>query len=658
MEQRRINLVKSFSMISLVAVIVAAILLGWMYRSLAVDELSQQGETSNVTLATTMTNAIWSQVREVIDTVIEKKELSDEDKVYSINVLDQSVKEIIEATNIIKVNIYDVSGKLIYSTNHAQIGDVNKHDTFSNVVIAKESVYSGMNSQDEKESAPGSSSQTVLYTYLPVKSYDSGELEGVLQIHSNVTGTYARIKQSQFNFIIGLIIILTLVYVSLFTVVRHADVVIKKQTNERDGYLHEIESINTDLDGYSKELALARDQALDASKAKSIFLANMSHELRTPLNAIIGYSEMMADEMSMEGRESDASDLSKIKSAGAHLLSVINDILDLSKIEAGHMELHLEELNVKAAIDNIIETIMPMVEKGENQIEVNIADDIAGMFTDLTRMRQVLLNLLSNACKFTSDGKISLDVQRQPDDPELIVFTVTDTGVGMDAEHLDHIFDAFKQVDSSSTKEFGGTGLGLTISKRFCEMLGGSIHAHSEPGQGSSFKVILPERSSRSTGREEKPSSKIVSAEDVRITNEPLDERRNRVSKVLVVDDDIAVSDLVDRTLSAEGFEINIVNTGRDAISEARTWQPDVILLDVMMPEVDGWVVLQDIKDDSELRTIPVIMMTVVDNYAMADSLGADGFVVKPINRNKLKEAITLCLRSSQSENLEQNVMA
>ena len=295
MEQRRVNLVKSFSMISLVAVIVAAILLGWMYRSLAVDELSKQGETSNVTLATTMANAIWSQVREVIDTVTEKNELSDEDKVYSINVLDQSVKEIIEATNIIKVNIYDVSGKLIYSTNHAQIGDINKHDTFSSVVIEKESVYSGMSSQDEKESAPDNSSQTVLYTYLPVKSYDTGELEGVLQIHSDVTGTYARIKQSQFNFIIGLIIILALVYVSLFTVVRHADIVIKKQTNERDGYLNEIESINTDLDDYSKELALARDQALDASKAKSIFLANMSHELRTPLNAIIGYSEMMAD---------------------------------------------------------------------------------------------------------------------------------------------------------------------------------------------------------------------------------------------------------------------------------------------------------------------------------------------------------------------------
>ena len=648
MEQRQTNLVKSFSLISLLAVVVAAILLGWMYRSLAVDELKQQGEINNVILATTMANAIWPQVREVIDTVAEKNKLSDEDKVYSINVLDQSVKEIIQETNILKVNIFDVNGKTIYSTVHDQIGNKNENNVFSSKVIVSGDVLSGMSYLDDEMNRNDSHGLNVLYSYLPVKSFESNDIEGVLEIYSDVTSTYGRIQQSQFNFIVGLIVILALVYISLFTVVRRADTVIKKQSSERDGYLHEIESINTDLDDYSKELAQARDQALDASKAKSVFLANMSHELRTPLNAIIGYSEMMADEMAMEGRESDASDLTKIKFAGAHLLSVINDILDLSKIEAGHMELHLEELDVKAAIKNIIETATPLAEKENNNISVNIADDITSMFTDLTRVRQVLLNLLSNACKFTSNGEISLDVRRQEDDLDLIVFTVTDTGVGMDAEHLENIFEAFKQVDSSTTKEVGGTGLGLTITKRFCEMLGGSIQVRSEPGAGSSFKVVLPERSSRSTGREEKPVDKLVSAEDVRITNVASSERRSSVSKVLVIDDDIAVSNLVDRTLSVDGFDTNIINIARDAIDEVRVWQPDVILLDVMMPEVDGWTVLRALKDDSELAVIPVIMMTVVDNYAMADSLGADGFVVKPINRKKLKEAITLCLRSSQ----------
>lgn len=651
MEQRQINLIKRFSLSSLVAVIVAAILLGWLYRSLAVDELRHQGEISNLTLATTMANAIWPQVREVIDIVADKKRISDADKIYSINVLDQSVKELIDNTNVIKVKIFDVSGKVVYSTNHDLIGQKNRENDFTGNVIKNGSVLSGIDYES------GIDNTTVLYSYLPVRSLDSGNIEGVLKIYSDVEGIYQRIQQGQFNFIVGLIVILTLVYISLFTVVRNADVVIRKQTDERDGYLHEIEAINSDLDEYSKELATARDRALDASKAKSVFLANMGHELRTPLNAIIGYSEMMAEEMAIEGRDSDVSDLAKIKQAGTHLLSIINDILDLSKIEAGHMELHLAELDVRGAINNIIKTVTPLAEKGNNKITVNIAENINSMFTDLTRMRQVFLNILSNACKFTRDGEIKLDIERKADDPDLIVFTIADNGVGLDADHINYIFDAFKQVDSSSTKEFGGTGLGLTISKRFCEMLGGSIHARSAIEKGAVFTVILPERSSHSTGKEEKPAEHLVSAEDVRLTYSKKNERRSKVSKVLVIDDDVSVSDLVDRTLSTEGFEINVINNASEAVAEAKAWQPDVILLDVMMPGVDGWVVLKEIKEDSELATIPVIMMTVVDNYEIANSLGADGFVVKPINRRKLKRAITSCLRSMHEENLEENVM-
>lgn len=652
MEQRQLNLVKNFSQASLVAVVFAAILLGWMYRSLAVDELRQQGETSNLTLATTMANAIWPQVREVIDIVAGKKEISTEDKTYSINVLDQSVKELIEQTNVVKVNIFDTSGKVVYSTSHEQIGQNNKDMEFAHEVVTKGSVLSGMDYE------PGSQDATILYSYLPVKSLDTNDVEGVLKIHSNVSDNYLRIQQGQYNFIIGLVVILTLVYVSLFTVVRNAEIVIRKQGEEREGYLHEIESINTNLDEYSRELASARDQALDASKAKSAFLANMSHELRTPLNAIIGYSEMMAEEMKTEGRKSDASDLTKINQAGNHLLSVINDILDLSKIEAGHMELHLAELDLNATIENIIETITPLAEKGNNRISVNIADDITSMYTDLSRLRQVLLNLLGNACKFTQDGLIELVIRRKADDPDMLVFTVTDSGVGMDTEHLEHIFEAFKQADSSSTREFGGTGLGLTISRRFCEMLGGSIQARNGIDQGAVFSVILPERSSHSTGKEEKPSGKTISPEDVRLTSTEDQERRDRVSKVLVIDDDVAVSELIDRTLSAEGFEINVINNAGEAINESKTWQPDVILLDVMMPQVDGWTVLKELKQDSELATVPVIMMTVVDNYEMASTLGADGFVIKPINRTKLKKAVTQCLRSSEAEHQQENVMA
>lgn len=659
MEQRQFNLFKSFSLISLIAVVIAAILLGWLYRSQAVDELKQQGEMYNVTLAKAMSNAVWSQVSEVIDYLPVEKKLSEEDITYSVNVLDQSVKELIDETNIVKVKIFDTKGRVIYSTNHEQIGNTNNNTYFYEDVVAKGDIYSGLDYENGTAATEdGTNGVAVLSSYLPIRNSDTEKIEGVLKIYSDVTATYKRIQYGQFNFIYGVIIILSMVYFALFFVVRHADMVIKKQNDEREQHLHEIESVNQELDEHSKELAMARDQALDASKAKSTFLANMSHELRTPLNAIIGYSEMMAEEMQREGRDSDASDLSKIKSAGTHLLSVINDILDLSKIEAGRMDLHLEEVDVRDVIHDVVETVTPLADKEQNRVSINIADDITGMLTDLTRMRQVLLNLLDNSCKFTKNGVITLDVQRQADDPEMIVFTITDTGVGMDDEHLENIFEAFKQADSSTTKEFGGTGLGLTISKRFCEMLGGSIHARSQPDIGSTFKIILPERSSRSTGKEARPTSKIVSSENVRIRNTEDDERRKKVSKVLVIDDDIAVSDLVDRTLTAEGFDVNIINNARDAIYAAQIWEPDVILLDVMMPEIDGWAILKNIKSDDELSAIPVIMMTVVDNYAMADSLGADGFVVKPINRKKLKKAITLCLRSNLTENTERDVMA
>jgi hypothetical protein len=241
------------------------------------------------------------------------------------------------------------------------------------------------------------------------------------------------------------------------------------------------------------ELLQARRDAEAANSAKSQFLANMSHELRTPLNAIIGYSEMLQEEVADLGQTALVPDLGKIHTAGRHLLALINDVLDLSKIEAGKMELLLEDFDVQAMVDEVATTVRPLIDKNSNRLEVHCPPEVGGMRGDLTKVRQMLLNLLSNASKFTSDGRIDLEVARERDHgEEEVVFRVRDTGIGMTPEQQQRVFEAFSQAEASTSRKFGGTGLGLAISKRFCEMMGGGIELESEPGKGSTFTIRLP----------------------------------------------------------------------------------------------------------------------------------------------------------------------
>ncbi len=247
------------------------------------------------------------------------------------------------------------------------------------------------------------------------------------------------------------------------------------------------------------ELRRARDQAMEANLAKSSFLANMSHELRTPLNAVIGYSEMIVEEIDhiRQSNEPGAEvasqfipDLERIELAGQHLLSLINDTLDLSKIEAGKITTHIERFAVEELLQDIMTTVRPLARKRDNTLELDLDDDIGEMCTDATKVRQILFNLLSNACKFTRQGNIRLAASLGEENDQ-IVFAVEDTGIGMSREHIDTIFDAFSQADASTTREFGGTGLGLTIASHFCDLLGGDIEVTSTLGEGSRFTVRL-----------------------------------------------------------------------------------------------------------------------------------------------------------------------
>ncbi|HCS27857.1 MAG TPA: hypothetical protein DIW43_10405 [Spongiibacteraceae bacterium] len=373
------------------------------------------------------------------------------------------------------------------------------------------------------------------------------------------------------------------------------------------------------------EVKAASARADAASQAKSSFLANMSHELRTPMNAIIGYSEMMIEEAGDDDTVTVAEfvpDLEKVLSAGQHLLALINDVLDISKIESGKMTVYNEDTDLNRLMDEIIVTVQPMVDKNRNKLVYNnnLADQRTS--TDVTRFRQISLNLLSNAAKFTRDGAISVTLSDVvADGKNLIEVSVRDTGIGMSAEQIEQVFEAFIQADLSTTKEYGGTGLGLTISKKFAQLLGGDITVESEVGKGSCFTFRLPRNAPVSVRRANRALAGLERAHNAR---------------VLVVDDNEAAQEISLRLLRQAGFEVMIASSGTEAIATATEKQPDVIILDVMMPEMDGWQVLESLRDAQSTRDIPVIIQSMVNEREMGDMMNVDAYMVKPVDKEQL----------------------
>ena len=409
-------------------------------------------------------------------------------------------------------------------------------------------------------------------------------------------------------------------------------------------------------------LEIARLEAVHASVVKSEFLANMSHELRTPLNAIIGYSQLLQEDAEDNGDESALADLRKIENAGKHLLELINNILDLSKVEAGRMDIHVEALDVAALIEDVRQLVAPLAARNNNKLAVDCPDSIGAIRSDVTKLKQSLLNLLSNASKFTQQGTVSLIVRREP--AGTISFAVTDTGIGMTEQQLGKLFQAFTQADSSTTRRFGGTGLGLVITRNFARLLGGDVTVTSRPGEGSTFTLVLPvDQTAPAPPAPALPALAVTNNDAGGGQHLPEDATAGPDltvgpdltagpgydgdgASILVIDDDPAARQIIGTYLAREGHRVLYATSGAEGLAKARAARPDVITLDIMMPEVDGWSVLTSLKNDPELRDIPVVMVSIADDKGLGSSLGAAASLSKPVDQKDLIATIKAQLRT------------
>ena len=398
--------------------------------------------------------------------------------------------------------------------------------------------------------------------------------------------------------------------------------------HHREHLEKEVAQRTAELVQANTDLQMAKDRAEASSRAKSSFLANMSHELRTPLNAILLYSEVIRNEAEDSGTRDVLADITQVETAGRHLLSLINDILDLAKIESGKMTLVSEPFAVREVLEGVLGTVANLAAQRGNTLTMACAPELTEMVGDATKVRQVLLNLLSNACKFTKDGKIHVEAglaeALSPGSPWVSI-SVTDTGIGISQEQVERIFNEFIQGDDSTTRRFGGTGLGLTLSRKFCQVMGGEVRVKSAPGLGSTFTMFLPLEPSV------EPPRDVPAA-----TAQPAP--RGRL--VLLVDEDPFLLASLTRLLAKDGYQVQSARDGVQGLALARELRPAIIVLDVILPRLDGWEVLHALKADPALADIPVVLLTILEEAEKGLSLGAVDYLHKPLDREKLSRVL------------------
>jgi CheY-like chemotaxis protein/two-component sensor histidine kinase len=379
------------------------------------------------------------------------------------------------------------------------------------------------------------------------------------------------------------------------------------------------ENLFNPLADIREELQEKNTQLLEADQIKNQFLAKMSHELRTPLNSIIGYTDLILDGIYGGLTPQQTDRLEKVIRNGRNLLNLINDILDLSNIEIGQLTLEPTVISTADVLESAIDVVAPQYEAKQLEI-IREFDDVPAIFADEQRVRQILYNILSNAVKFTHQGHIRVHTQVING---MVEFAIEDTGIGIPSDKHQFVFEEFRQIDNTATREYGGTGLGMSITKRLVEMSGGRIWLESAPGVGTTFYFTLPRAGTTPIPKVQPPA--------------PVPARERKL-KILVVDDEHDIQMYMRDLLLAEKpfWEVTIATSGRDGLRKALRLLPDVITLDIMMPSMDGWEVLKKLQADARLASIPVIIVSHVDHHELAYKFGAKAALVKPINRKEL----------------------
>ena len=493
------RLLRYFSIACAVVVLIGAGVLNFVYSDTLAEVVRNSGQSEHLTISKVLANSVWPRFRGYVGSA---GNLPDE--TLRQHPQNQRLFEVVKAelagTNVLKIKIYNTDRRTIFSSEASQIGQVKENYEGLETAL-NGSVWTERSTRDQFN-AFGQTMRDldVTSSYIPIFDAD-GNVEGVFEVYSNTTSLVAYLDTIKGNVFAINALLFTLLFIVLIGVVVRADRILRRQHQEIGAARDELAELNESLedkilDRTAKlrhreiELRSAKEQAESASRAKSEFLANMSHELRTPLNAIIGYSEIMLEDAEEEKAEERVGDLQKVRRSGRHLLGLIDNVLDISKIEAGKIELNIHPVDVTDLISEVESTAAPLMEANDNRFKIVAPEAIGSLECDDQRLRQVLLNLLSNAAKFTENGDIDLTVESSSDG--WVRFAVRDTGIGMSAEQVEGLFEPFNQADSSITQRFGGTGLGLAISKRFVELMGGRITVESELGAGACFTLWLP----------------------------------------------------------------------------------------------------------------------------------------------------------------------
>ncbi|MFQ5574333.1 MAG: response regulator [Terriglobia bacterium] len=615
---RSLGLLGRFSLYSFVGMVLVGLFSGW-YMSERIEQQIMKVESEE---AVRIVNSVVSHRLKPADF---KKSMKGD----RYDGFDKFISRVVDDENVVRVKIWNHEGVVVYSDAQDLVG--KKFEMGHDLQEALEGeVEIEIEDLDEAENtAERGAHASLLEIYAPIRLAGSNEIVGAYEVYRTLAPITREIRLVQVATFVSLGAGLAVLYVLLFWIVRGASRTIVRQKREVEGTNRELDRVNKHLE--------------KANKLKSEFLANMSHELRTPLNSIMGFSEVLQDELFGELNEKQGKYVGNIHQSGKHLLRLINDILDLSKVEAGKMELRLEEFALGEAISNVESTIRSLAREKNIVLETNVRQD-RPLVADSAKFKQIMYNLLSNAVKFTpKGGKVTVDIDGT--DTETRV-SVADTGIGICEEDQDKIFKEFQQLDSSYSREYEGTGLGLALTRKFVEMHGGKITVSSEEGKGSAFVFAIP--------RVEKPMP-APQEDDPPVVASPPERAQEPASVlpessagalshiepdahplILVVEDDQQASELLKTYLEDGEFKVAQAFDGAEAVRLARQLEPFAITLDIMLPKKDGWEVLHALKSDPKTRNIPVIVVSMIDEYDMGFALGAAEYLVKPVDKATL----------------------